>query len=113
MNIKFKDFEKHMSDVKQIMDFGDAIQDLCHKSYKNNVDCEIRLPTLVDNVIDLLEELTNDDGHWIGYWVYDLYCGDNYSDGVAVDSKGKIIKLKTIRDLWNLLVDNYNRKRNK
>lgn len=106
MNIQYEIFKKHMKDIERIIRFEDKLWDVCAEAFKQSLDCELTFPTLVDNVIDLLGRMTNDNGEWISYWVYELDCGKEYCDGKVVDSDGSIIKLETVDDLWNLLKKN-------
>lgn len=65
------------------------------------------LPLLVSNVTELLSFIMGDnDNDWISYWLWELNFGEDYRPGCVVDSDGKDIPLKTIDDLYDLLVDN-------
>ena len=48
-------------------------------------------PTLIENVVTLLETLTDDTNHWISYWMFDLDCGRRYVDGSVRDEDGSEI----------------------
>lgn len=94
-----------MNDIVNYMEMSDSISD-AFRVYNNKTkdDAAIWFPSLISNVIDLLESLTNDsDNQWIGYFVFELDCGKGYKDGSITDKDGEIIKLQTIDDLWNLL----------
>lgn len=108
MNIDFDTFKKHLSDVVNFSKLNDNIFKAVREYNENTEDiAELFLPGLVGNVVDLLEIMTNDtEDRWIGYWAFELDCGENYEDGMVTEENGDIIKLKTIEDLWELLKDN-------
>lgn len=106
MYIKYGDFRKHLIAIKRIMRLQDKIWDACTEAYDCNLDCEMSFPTLAGNVVELLSKATGDDNDWIGYWVYELDCGEKYSEGTVTDTDGRNIRLKTISDLWDLLCEN-------
>ena len=103
MNIKYKDFEKHLKNVVKIVEFENKLWKLMRESYDNCIDCELNYPTLIDDVVDLLSIATADKSEWISYWVFELDCGKKYKDGMITASDGSIIKLASIKDLWELL----------
>ena len=100
LDISYEDFERHMNAIIRIMKLQGDIYDLVH-DYDSESD--ILFPTLVDNVIELLADLTHDENDNISYWLFDLNCGKDYHDGCITYKNGEIIKLATISDLWNLL----------
>ena len=57
---------------------------------------------ITEQVLKILNKLTNDTDDWIGYYIYDLDFGEKYEKG-CIKINGKNIKLKTVEDLWNLL----------
>ena len=59
---------------------------------------------IIDTMIKLLQELTNDENEWINYFIWELEFGDKYKDGcVKIDNEN--IPLRTSEDLWNLIVN--------
>jgi len=103
MNIEYKDFEKHLNNVKKILELENSLIDVCNQAYHNNMDCDIHFPSLVDDVINLLSIATDDKDGYIEYWAYELDCGDEYRDGMITDKDNKVLKLKTVEDLWNCI----------
>lgn len=102
--ITYEEFEKHMKDIVDLIRFEDSIESLSREYNKNREkNIEMKFPTLVDNVILLLQKLTGDKEDWIYYWLYELDCGEDYKEGYVTDANGNNIELKTIRDLWDLL----------
>lgn len=54
------------------------------------------------------------DSEEIEYYIFELNFGDNYVDGCITDKNGDNVKLQTVHNLWNLLINNYlNDKKNK
>lgn len=103
MNIEYKNFEKHLNNVKKILELENSLIDVCNQAYHNNMDCDIQFPSLVDDVINLLSIATDDKDGYIEYWIYELDCGDEYRDGMITDKDNKVLKLKTVEDLWNCI----------
>jgi len=106
MNIEYSDFEKYLKRIEKQIRLDESIHAVCRNAYSDNLDLEIMFPTMIDDVIELLAKAANDQGDWISYWVYELNCGAKYEDGMVIDVNGNIIKLKSIRDLWDMLSNN-------
>ena len=62
-------------------------------------------PTLDYAVVDLLTDIFGDVDGWISYWIYDLDFGAEYRDGCVKDANGNNISLKTVEDLWKILLE--------
>ena len=92
-----------MNGYKSMFDFTDEMNELFDK-YK--VDGNIYPPLCTSTVIDLLEFIFNDENQWINYWIFELEFGKDYEDGDAKDADGSNIPLKTVEDLYDLLVRN-------
>lgn len=96
-------FCKVMDNYKSMFSFTDEMNELFDK-YK--ADGNIYPPLCTETVIDLLEFIFNDKNQWINYWIFELDFGKNYEDGDAKDADGSNIPLKTVEDLYDLLVRN-------
>lgn len=96
-------FCKVMDNYKSMFSFTDEMNELFDK-YK--ADGNIYPPLCTSTVIDLLEFIFNDKDQWINYWIWELGFGVDYEDGDAQNQDGSIIPLKTVEDLYNLLVKN-------
>lgn len=92
-----------MKNYKSIWDFTDEMNDLFDK-YR--MDGNIFPPMCTEIVINLLEFIFHDKYHWISYWAWELDFGADYEDGYVKDSDGGIIPLRTVEDLYNLLIRN-------
>ena len=92
--IELKQIEEDLEDVHQALqkldpDFGGFYLS--------------RVSTLV---IDLLQSAMNDESEDISYFIYELDWGGKWKKGAYTDKDKKDIKLKTIEDLYNLLIKN-------
>lgn len=61
-----------------------------------------RLSTLI---IGLLEASTNDTDSFLSYWIYELDWGKKWKKGTVTSKEGKDIKLKTMDDLYNYIIE--------
>jgi len=96
-------FCKVMDNYKSMFDFTDEMNDLFDK-YK--MDGNIFPPLCTETVIDLLEFIFNDKNQWIRYWIWELSFGTDYEDGDVQNPDSSIIPLKTMENLYDLLVRN-------
>lgn len=55
--------------------------------------------------VSILQEEVGDKEDWIPFWLYELSCGKSYEDGCAIDKDGNDIPLKTIDDLYNVIME--------
>lgn len=102
--IDFEEFSKRIDHIKSLLELQFSIDNAIHDYRKNiSYDGEICLPTLEQDVIDLLSIIMDDENGWIPYYVYDLDFGRLYQDGTIINPDGTDVKLKTTQDLWNLL----------
>ena len=62
-------------------------------------------PEIVDSILQFLKEVFEDEDDWIGYWIYELEMG-NRKDLGCFYKTGESIKLDTIEDLFNFLLEN-------
>ena len=104
MRIKYEQFNKHLKDITMTMKLQDDLLSLSDEYNKTRIDeFKIWFPSLIDNVIELLANLTNDLDEWIPYWVYELDCGKKAEQSIIKDRDGNTVPLSSIEDLWNLL----------
>lgn len=96
-------FCKVMDNYRSMFDFTDEMNDLFDK-YK--MDGNIFPPMCTETVIDLLEFIFNDKDQYISYWAWELDFGADYEDGDIKYDDGEVIQLKTVEDLYDLLVRN-------
>ena len=96
-------FYKVIDDYKTMFDFTDEMNELFDK-YKT--DGNIYPPMCTKTVTDLLEFIFNDKNQWINYWIWELEFGKRYEDGKIKDENGEDIPLRSVEDLYDLLIRN-------
>lgn len=101
----YEQFEKTIKTVIKQTEFETELNGICDKYGSIS---EIWLsPELFDVILELLEHIFHDEeNQWIYYWMYEKDFGKAYKDGDVTDKEGNVIKLKTIRDLYDLLISN-------
>lgn len=105
----YKQFEKVMNEIKEVDDFENDLASFCHKFNTNNklgAEAEFRFPDLSATVVHLLEQIFNDKGEWISYFIWELNYGESYEPGMILDADGSAIKLANYKDLYEFLIDN-------
>lgn len=61
---------------------------------------------LTNQLIEILKiAMTDTENDWIGYWIYELDYGKEYTEGCVTDN-GVNIPLRTASDLWDMLIKN-------
>lgn len=93
---KFKDY---MTDIQTFTEDYNKAREYINVEVMDN----LYLPC--NSLINLLSEQFNDESDWIGYWVYDLDLGTKWKEGTVIDN-GKDVKLKTVEDLYVMLIGN-------
>jgi len=95
-------FEKYLNSVIEFDEFIDRL-------YEIGIDlteCDIVMKFL-SNYISILEDACGDSiNGWISYWLYDLDKGKDWKCDCIIDGDGKEVKLETIDDLYDVLVEN-------
>lgn len=109
--LSLDEFTEYMEEVQKQNKFYLDLCNLCddmdgYQTYS------IELPTLENQVVDLLEDIFEDTAHWISYWVYELDFGREYYDGCVTDEVEGDIKLHTIQDLYIFLLHNIQKEGN-
>ena len=62
----------------------------------------------LDHLITMIGDMFNDKSDWIGYWIYELDFGVGWKEGM-VTINDVDVKMKTIEDLYIVLMDNKER----
>lgn len=94
-------FEKY---INSIIEFDDFINELYSMDI-NIVECDV-IMNFMSNYISILEDACGDSTtNWISYWLYELDRGANWELGCVTEGSNDI-KLQTIDDLYELLVEN-------
>ena len=106
--LSFEDFSEYISLVKEHEKFKEKL-DVFTYEYSNCTgnDVNFDYPSNTEIIIELIEKVFNDYDEWISYWCYELNFGDEYKDGMITDKNGNNVPLKTVDDLWKIIIDNY------
>jgi len=98
--LTYKQFEKYMSaivaadkkldEIYNVLGGGDGI-----------FDC-----TAIGTSIELISLLMEGSEDWIHFWFYETNCGEDWTDETASEADGAPIICKTIRQLYDFLVQN-------
>ena len=105
MKTTLKEFEFYVSRLKELRESADKFSDALKIFTEENYICiNGREEGLM---VELLEKLMGDTFNIISWWIYDKNWGTRKLD---YKIKGKVIKTKTIKDLYNLLMITYEQK---
>lgn len=97
-----KDFINSMKELKKIIDDVHNVDDALRKL---DPDFGGFFISRVINVnFHLLKNIFNDKDDWIEYYVYELNWGKSWKKGMITSKEGDDIKLKTLSDLYKILI---------
>lgn len=101
-----KDFTRHLNRLIELKKAQDDVERVMYgSSLKDGFSgCLYGCNPYQDLVVNILQSAMEDKNDWIGYWLYDLEYGNKYKPGMIKDKNKKNIKLKTVNDLYNLLI---------
>lgn len=99
-NISKEKFIEIINAAKNQFSFEDDLNNLLGKY---NCDGYVCMPTLLEQVVFLLECIFKDKYHWIDYYCYELEFGKKWKKGMITDSDGKDVKLETAEDLYDFI----------
>lgn len=106
--LPFEDFSKYLGLVEESERFKEKLSNITYEySSRVRVDVNFDYPSNTEIIVELIEKVFNDYDEWISYWCYELDFGNKYKDGMIKDKDGNNISLKTVNDLWNIIIDNY------
>ena len=110
--LSYEEFEKYMNLLKAQYSFEKDLDSLCSKYQENTKinglyydEVTMRLPSLGTSYIELLSKLMHNKYETIDYFVYELNFGEDWEPNVVQDKDGNDIVLKTVKDLYNLLIE--------
>lgn len=104
VQITFREFYDYINKIKQLEDFECEIHQL-GRGCPNKEEFELRFPTMVCEIVELLEKIMNDtEDHWISYFIFDVDFGRKFKKG-DITLNGKEINLYNYKDLWTLLTN--------
>lgn len=100
--MSFSLFKKYMDIIIHDYKVADAI----YKASDRTLDT-YEVFQSVGGLADLLCIIFHDDSDWIGYFIWELDCGADYSPNMVMDEQDMPVSLESIADLYEVLVDNY------
>lgn len=103
--VDFKTFERA---IKSIKTYHDMLQKLSDVLKIEGIIAD----TFIEGVTNYLIVTCKDESRWIDYWMWELDFGKKYTVGTVteeINGKKVNIPLKTIRNLYNALKNNYDR----
>lgn len=92
-------FVKVMTEYKKLNDLYNKID----KAAKRLIFFKIYPIEHEELILEVLKEAFNDESDWIGYFIFELDFGKKWTKD-SVSDNGKIVVLKTFKDLYDLLV---------
>lgn len=99
-----KQFCKIMKKIEKNEKFLSKMNDVFDEFSK---DVQIIETGLEDTLIEVLQLHFEDSSDLIGYWCWELWFGEKYTDGCVIDENGNNVKLKTAEDLYKVLTDKH------
>ncbi len=99
----FEKFKGYMDIVEH--DYN--IQEKVYEASNHSIEL-IEVFSSLSAVTSLLSYIFCDEEEdWIGYYCWELDMGKNWKPGMITAKDGKDIPLGTVRDLYELLIDNF------
>ena len=105
--MSFDLFKKYMDIIIHDYKTADAI----YKASDRTLDT-YEIFQSIGGLTDLLSIIFHDESDWIGYFIWELDCGADYSPGMVMDEQDVPVSLESLTDLYEVLVDNYASKLN-
>lgn len=99
--LDFSTFSDYLSHAVTVWKKMDDYEDIFTPEWISGI-------SLLDDAVELLELVMHDEDHWIGYWLFERDCGEDWDDTMACDADGHPIVLKTQLELYDYLVKEYN-----
>ena len=91
--------------INSAIEFDEFIDKLCSLGI-DVTECDTVM-NFLGNYIRILEDTCGDSiNGWISYWLYELDKGKDWKPGCVIDENDNDIKLETIDDLYDVLVEN-------
>ena len=103
--VKFEEFNKWMEEYKTISDTEKKINDALQVFSPDFGG--FYLEDVHGLILDLLKRIMKDENDWIGYYMFELNWGKDWTENSITDENGQSIKLQTVEDLYNLLESEY------
>jgi len=104
-----KQFVNIINRLKETDDIKNKVNDIIRASTDSAITDFMEAGSLMicheDLVVQLLENMFN-DGDTIGWWLYELNYGREYTEGCITESDGTPIDLSTAEKLYDYLLKN-------
>lgn len=98
--ISFDKFEYYINTIKRESDFVDSLTEaLQTEILLEKLNCQCL-------AIELIGDAFHDTNDWLGYWIFELNFGSDYTDGCVTEADGALIPLHTTRELYDFLCAN-------
>ena len=98
--ISFDKFEYYINTIKRESDFVDSLTEaLQTEILLKKLNCQCL-------AIELISDMFHDTNDWLGYWIFELNFGSDYTDGCVTEADGALIPLRTTRELYDFLCAN-------
>lgn len=100
-------FVKIINRLKEARQLQDNINDLMNKAKDNIRHDFMNAASLMinheDTVVELLEEIMDDDGSWISWWLFETNAGESRTEIYDKDDN-VIADIKTPENLYDFLI---------
>lgn len=103
--ISFEKFKEYIDKYKELLDKEERLDDAL-KAFSLDFG-GFNIEDMHELFPKMLAELTRDKDDWIGYFIYELNWGRDWTENSVTEMDGTPIKLQTIEDLYNLLESEY------
>ena len=103
--ISYEEFEDYMLRLKRLieadMKVDGALREVSPEfgGFHNEI--------AIDLVLDMLKRLTHDECDNISYYIWEINWGEDWEEGYITDEDGTDIPMKTIKDLYSYLEEEY------
>lgn len=103
--ISYKEFEDYMLRLKRLIEADEKVDSALKEvspefgGFHNEI--------AIDLVLDMLKRLTHDEFDNISYYIWDTNWGEEWEEGMITDEDGKDIPMKTLKDLYKVLEEQY------
>ena len=98
--LEFEDFEKYMLEIKDQINKERKLDEALHEM---SPDFGGFSTESINLEVELLKRLMLDDEDWIGYYIWEADWGETFDR--VWDKDNNEIPLKTLEDLYNIIVE--------
>ena len=101
-------FKRHLTRLVELKKEVEKIEDVMRNSpLRDNFSGGLLgINWYEDLSINILSDAMDDKFNYLSYWIYELEMGTKWKKGTITDTNDKDIKLKTINDLYNCIINN-------